>query len=33
MEKDWVNFLKNKRDEILEDGIKIFIVNAGRMNH
>lgn len=33
MEKDWVNFLKNKRDEILEDGKKIFIVNAGRMNH
>ena len=33
MEKDWVNFLKNKRDEILEDGRKIFIVNAGRMNH
>lgn len=33
MEKDWVNSLKNKRDEILEDGKKIFIVNAGRMNH
>lgn len=33
MEKDWVNFLKNKRDEILENGKKIFIVNAGRMNH
>ena len=33
MEKDWVNFLKNKRDEILEDGKKIFIVNTGRMNH
>ena len=33
MERDWVNFLKNKRDEILEDGKKIFIVNAGRMNH
>ena len=33
MEKNWVNFLKNKRDEILEDGKKIFIVNAGRMNH
>ena len=33
MEKDWVNFLKNKRDEILEDGKKIFIVNAGRMDH
>ena len=33
MDKDMVSSMKKRRDEILEDGRKIFIVNAGRMNH